>query len=94
MNVIQIVFAIGVTALAVGFGFQTVAARRDRRRFPPPGQLVDVGGYRLHLQIMGEASGAPTVILDAGMISFSSNWAWVQPELAKVTRVIAFDRAG
>ena len=94
MNVMQIVFAIGVTALAVGFGFQTVAEWRDRRRFPPPGKLVDVGGYRLHLQIMGEASGAPTVILDAGMISFSSNWAWVQPELAKVTRVIAFDRAG
>jgi pimeloyl-ACP methyl ester carboxylesterase len=34
------------------------------------------------------------VVLDAGMISFSSNWAWVQPELAKSVRVVAYDRAG
>ena len=94
MNVLQIGFAVVVMALAAGFVYQTVAARRDRHRFPPPGEMVDVGGYRLHLQIMGQATDAPTVILDAGMISFSSNWAWVQPELAKVTRVIAFDRAG
>jgi pimeloyl-ACP methyl ester carboxylesterase len=54
--------------------------------------MVDVGGYRLHVNPSGE--GRPTVILDAGMISFSSNWAWVQPEVARVTRVIAYDRAG
>ena len=56
--------------------------------------MVDVGGYRLHLNVMGEDMGDPTVILDAGMVSFSSNWAWIQPEVAKVTRVVAYDRAG
>lgn len=60
--------------------------------FPPPGQMVDVGGYCLHLQVMGE--GSPTVILDAGLASFSSNWAWVTPEAAQFTRVVAYDRAG
>lgn len=65
---------------------------RKKDRSTPPGQMVDVGGYRLHLNPSGE--GRPTVILDAGMISFSSNWAWVQPVVARVTRVVAYDRAG
>jgi pimeloyl-ACP methyl ester carboxylesterase len=31
---------------------------------------------------------------EAGIGSFSSNWAWVQTELAASTRVVAYDRAG
>jgi len=80
--------------LIVGAVYQFLALKRDQKRFPPPGQMVDVGGYRLHLNIMGEATGKPTVILDAGMVSFSSNWAWVQPKIAEVTRVVSYDRAG
>ena len=59
----------------------------------PSGRLVDVGGHRLHLRITGEGRPGPTVILDAGMISFSSNWAWVQPELEKVVPRRRLDRA-
>lgn len=68
---------------------------RDRRRYPPPGQMVDVGGHRLHVLATGEPrEGMPTVILDSGMVSFSSNWAWIQGEIAKQTRVVSYDRAG
>jgi len=88
----MLILLIGLPLL--GFAYQLIATQRDRRRFPPPGQLVDVGGYRLHLNIMGQEKGGPTVLLDAGMVSFSSNWAWVQPEVAKVARVVAYDRAG
>ena len=94
MNVLQVTLAILLIALVLGFVLQTVAAQRDRPRFPPPGRLVDIGGRRLHLNIMGEGMDGPTVILEAGMVSFSSNWAWVQPEVAKVARVVAVDRAG
>jgi pimeloyl-ACP methyl ester carboxylesterase len=80
--------------LIFGAAYQAYATRRDRQRFPPPGQFADAGGFRLHLQTSGEETAKPTVILDAGMVSFSSNWAWVQPEAAKVTRVVAYDRAG
>jgi len=79
---------------AVGASWQAIASRRDHRRFPPPGQLVDVGGHRLHLTVTGEPSEAPTVILEAGMASMSSNWAWVRQELAADRRVVAYDRAG
>lgn len=94
MNILQIILIIAVGTAVTGFVYQTIATQRDKRRFPPPGQMVDVGGCRLHLNIMGEDKGDLTVILEAGMVSFSSNWVWVQPEVAKVARVVAVDRAG
>jgi len=94
MNILQIILIVLIGAAVAGFVYQTIATQRDKRRFPPPGQLVDIGGQRLHLNIMGENNGSLTVILEAGMVSFSSNWAWVQPEVAKVARVVAVDRAG
>ncbi len=93
MNILQIILIIVIGAAGAGFAYQTIGSLRDKHRFPPPGRLVDIGGRRLHLNIMGEANGSPTVILEAGMVSFSSNWAWVQPELAKqygVTSVPTF----
>jgi pimeloyl-ACP methyl ester carboxylesterase len=34
------------------------------------------------------------VILEAGLGELSSDWVWIQPEIAKTTRVGAYDRAG
>jgi pimeloyl-ACP methyl ester carboxylesterase len=86
---------VGILGLVVvALVYEALTERKERRLFPPPGQLVDVGGRRLHLNVMGDETATPTVILESGMISFSSNWAWVQPEVAKVTRVVAVDRAG
>jgi pimeloyl-ACP methyl ester carboxylesterase len=86
------VFIIGVPL--VGAIYQAIATARDRKRFSPPGQLVDAGGLRLHLYTTGSDTGKPTVILEAGMASFSSNFAWVQQELESLTRVVSYDRAG
>jgi len=77
---------------ATGMVYQTAATESDRQNFPPPGNLIDVGGFKLHIYCKGE--GSPTVILDALSGGFSSYWAWVQPEVAKQTRVCAYDRAG
>jgi pimeloyl-ACP methyl ester carboxylesterase len=55
----------------------------------PIGTLVDVGGYRVHLYCLGQ--GSPTVMI-AGAFSF--DWALVQPEVAKLTRVCTFDPSG
>jgi pimeloyl-ACP methyl ester carboxylesterase len=86
--------ASGLIALcALGAVGQAWATRRDQRRFPPPGLLVDVGGHRLHLDVRGSGDG-PTIVLEAGMGSFSANWYWVQNELATSMRVVAYDRAG
>lgn len=75
-----------------GAVYQIVGMVLDRRQNPPPGQLIDVGGHRLHLLCMG--SGSPTVILEAASPGWSLSWRTVQPEIAKQTRVCAYDRAG
>jgi pimeloyl-ACP methyl ester carboxylesterase len=87
------VVALSVGLPAAGLLFQLVATVLDARRFPPPGRLVDVGGHRLHLQCQG-AAGVPVVVLEAGNLSFSLQWAWIAPGIARTTRVCAYDRAG
>jgi pimeloyl-ACP methyl ester carboxylesterase len=55
--------------------------------------LVDVGGYRLHINCTG--TGSATVVIDARLGDWSTTWSsWVQPEVAKTTRVCTYDRAG
>ncbi len=55
----------------------------------PPGTLVDVGGYRVHLYCTG--TGSPTVVIAGG---FSFDWALVQPAVAQFTRVCTYDASG
>ncbi len=88
--------AAGVVATLAGVGASTqaLASRRDRDRCPPPWKLFDVGDHRLHVDVTGEPTSTPTVILEAGIGSFSSNWAWVRDELASNGRVVSYDRAG
>jgi pimeloyl-ACP methyl ester carboxylesterase len=62
------------------------------RAIPPPGTLVDVGGFRLHLHCTGE--GSPTIVLDAALGASSLSWSLVQPDLARLSRVCSYDRAG
>jgi len=84
-----------VALAAIGATYQAIATRADQRNFPPPGQLYDIGGYRLYIYCTGpQDSGNPTVILDTMGDGTSVNWGWVQPEVAKATRVCAYDRAG
>lgn len=62
-------------------------------RDAPPGELVDVGGHRMHINRTGQGSG-PTVVLDAGLAGFSTDWTLVQPEVAAFAHVCSYDRAG
>jgi len=79
--------ALAVLAVAsVGGGYETVRESLDARAYPMPGQLVDVGGYRLHLHCTG--SGSPTVILEPGQGGASSDLAWIAPAVARVSHCL------
>jgi pimeloyl-ACP methyl ester carboxylesterase len=81
-----------LAALLVGGLYENISETRERRFHPMPGQLIDVGGYEMHIYCTGQ--GSPTVILDAGMGDSFISWHKVQPETAKFTRVCSYDRAG
>lgn len=76
----------------VGATYQGVATALERRRFPHPGRMVDVGGHQLHLYCAGQ--GAPTVVLEAPGVLMSAAWRHVQVAVAATTRVCSYDRAG
>jgi pimeloyl-ACP methyl ester carboxylesterase len=83
----------GVLALAgLGALYEIARETSDRSAFPIPGQLVDVGGHRLHLHCTG--SGRPTVVLLPGAGGFSSTWGWIAPAVAGDSRVCVYDLAG
>jgi pimeloyl-ACP methyl ester carboxylesterase len=77
---------------AIGGGYETVREALDAHAYPPPGQLVDVGGHQLHLHCIG--TGSPTVVLEPGLAGSSSDMAWIAPTVARDTRVCVYDRAG
>src|SRR5215212_7563316 len=77
---------------AVGGGYETARESLDARIYPMPGQLVDVGGHRMHIYCTG--SGSPTVILEPGQGGASSDSGWVAPTLARDSTVCVYDRAG
>ncbi|MCB1109450.1 MAG: alpha/beta hydrolase, partial [Chlamydiia bacterium] len=81
-----------VCLLLIGLVYQWIGTKVDQRRYPPLGEMVDIGGYALHLNCQGKQ--APTVILDAGMGLNSLDWSLVQPKIAEFARVCSFDRAG
>jgi pimeloyl-ACP methyl ester carboxylesterase len=84
---------VALLALAVlGAIYQAIATERAERTYPPPGEMVDVGGYSLHINCVGQ--GSPTVILEAGSGLFSAQWVRVQRQVSDTTRVCAYDRAG
>ena len=78
--------------MVLGAIYESSAEASDAKAYPPPGELVDVGGYRLHINCTG--SGSPTVVIDAGQGDWSTSWGVVQQEVAKTTRICTYDRAG
>ena len=83
----------GALAVAATAGaWETAHERSDRAAYPAPGTLVDVGGYRLHLNCAG--SGSPTVVLLPGAGEVSTMWEWIAPIVARDSRVCRYDRAG
>jgi pimeloyl-ACP methyl ester carboxylesterase len=83
---------LGLYALAaVGGGYETIREALDRRIIAP-GQLIDVGGHRLHLRCTG--SGTPTVLLESGLGETGAYWEWIEPAVARDTKVCVYDRPG
>lgn len=86
------VVLITVAMLTTAALYENIIAPSEMSKISAPGQMIDIGGYSLHLNCMGK--GSPTIILEAGSTDWSVGWSRIQPILAKSTRVCAYDRAG
>ena len=90
---ILVIVLLFLAALTVaGFLYENISEARDIRFNPAPGRRYDVGGYKMHIDCIGE--GSPTVVLESGLGDSYISWRKVQPEITKFTRVCSYDRAG
>lgn len=95
MNLFTYLCGLVFILLLFGWLFEKSAEQRDRKRCPPPGKLVDLSGHKLHIISLGESRlGQPTVVLESGDGLWSTCWRPVQQEMAKFSRVCAYDRPG
>lgn len=91
LHVVGVALLIGLTVLTV----QVHAEQELHTTYPPPGQMVDIGGGQmLHLRVWGQANDRPTILLDVSAAQPSSIWAWIAQDLSTAYRVVAYDRPG
>jgi pimeloyl-ACP methyl ester carboxylesterase len=91
-GVLQVaVLGLGAAGLASA-AYQSYGIARDRRRYRPPGDLVNVGGRKLHL-LMTPGTGPPLVIV-AALGTPAIDWLAVQRALATEVPVALYDRGG
>jgi pimeloyl-ACP methyl ester carboxylesterase len=81
-----------VTACAVAVCVPASPVRSSPNASRTTKGFVSVAGHRMYYECNG--AGRPTVVLDAGSPDTNTTWRWVQPQIAGVTRVCAYDRAG
>ena len=78
ISILMLVLLILAIAPVIG---GPIAKSNLAKKYPAPGQLVDVGGYKMHINCMGQ--GSPTVVLEAAAPGWSLYWSTVQPEVAQ-----------
>jgi pimeloyl-ACP methyl ester carboxylesterase len=84
---------IAFAVVLLGVSYQILGTLRDKKTYPPPGRLVDLGTHRLHILESGHGSG-PTIVLEAGLMSTVLSWIHLQRKLECSFRVVSYDRAG
>jgi pimeloyl-ACP methyl ester carboxylesterase len=84
--------AVVIIGISAAFTYEAIASKQAVKAYPPPGKMVDVGGYDLHLVKSG--SGSPTIVLEAGSGETSLSWRDIPDKLAPYATVVTYDRAG
>lgn len=96
VNILAIVAILIVLLIVLGIAYEFFASLQAKNKYKTPtGELVDVGGYRLHMIKMGERQpNQPVVVLETSVGANSLDWQKVQPLVAEFAQVVSYDRAG
>ena len=85
--------ALLLLAVMVGAIYEALGRRDAAAKYPPRGQMVDVGGRKRHIDCRG--TGSPTVVFESGLGTGGTiDWSLVHDKIAGFTRACAYDRAG
>jgi pimeloyl-ACP methyl ester carboxylesterase len=71
---------------------RTHPAQLQKQPLSPPGQMAEIGGFRLHAVVCGQ--GTPTVVLEPALGGYALQYSHIQAGVSAFTRVMAYDRAG
>jgi pimeloyl-ACP methyl ester carboxylesterase len=82
--------AVRLAGLAIAWILGQFAAAAETPPYPPPGKMIDLGGYRVHLNCTG--TGEPAVMIVGAGYSF--DWSLVQPAVTAFARVCTYDPPG
>jgi len=87
---------IGVLTIMLFLGafFHLYKLAKHLRLFPPPGKLVDVGGYKMHIMAEGLSQDQPTLVWIPGSHDQGLAYHHLHRIMARECRSILFDRAG
>ena len=94
LRVIGVLFALLVLLFLAAFIVEKVSLAQLPDKYPPPGEMVDIGPYSLHLYCTGDPSVKPVVVVSPGSGSSVAQWALVHSEVAKFARICVYDRLG
>lgn len=92
LKIALLFFCSVLVVIGAGFLYEWYASAQAKDDFPPPGKLVEAGGYKLHIHKQGK--GSPTIIMEAGSGETSLSWRDIPSELARHATVVTYDRAG
>lgn len=79
-----------IAVFAFLFGENSVSLTQP---LAPSGQFIQLADGR-HISILCVGRGTPTILLDAGLSLGIRSWRKVQPDLGKIARTCAYNRAG
>lgn len=91
----KLLIAVGLSLAALALAVAWLAARHEARAeasHPPQGQILDIGGHRVHALVMG--SGPDLVLIHGASGNLRDMTFSLAPRLAERYRVIAIDRPG
>lgn len=71
-----------------------ISAIAQISEFPPPGELIDNGGYKMHLLIEGRDKLGPNVIFFHGAGDIALNWNLILPKVGEFATAVAIDQNG
>ena len=77
-------------ALLIGLSYKVLGPEAHE----PMGKLVDVGGFKMHINPAGMRTDRPTLVIEGGGGLASEYYHWLNEGLKDSMRVVRYDRAG